>query len=92
LGHLLYRTDIKINFQRHLRMKSATYYLILLVLKLKGVKREFSKSPIDWTSPAEMDTEISPGVDLGQEVIHGREAKAVYAGIQAGSGAAGEYQ
>lgn len=29
-------------------MKSITYYVILLVLKLKGVKQDFSKSPIDY--------------------------------------------
>jgi hypothetical protein len=37
-----------------------------------------------------MDTEISLGVASRQEVIHGREAKAVHTGVQAGSGAAGE--
>lgn len=29
-------------------MKSLTYYLTLLVIKLKGVKKEFSKDPIDY--------------------------------------------
>ncbi|MCK5401096.1 MAG: alpha/beta hydrolase fold domain-containing protein [Flavobacteriaceae bacterium] len=29
-------------------MKSITYYIILLVIKLKGLKRDFSKAPIDY--------------------------------------------
>ena len=29
-------------------MKSITYYLTMLVLKLKGIKREFSKTPLDY--------------------------------------------
>lgn len=33
---------------RHMLMKSFTFYLTLLVIKLKGVKRDFSQDPIDY--------------------------------------------
>jgi CRISPR-associated protein Cas6/Cse3/CasE subtype I-E len=43
-----------------------------------------------WSSPAAVDTEISPDVGSEQEVIHGSEAKAVHRRVQAGSRSAGE--
>ncbi|PRY10656.1 acetyl esterase/lipase [Pontibacter ummariensis] len=44
-------------------MKSFTYYLTLLVIKLKGLKREFSKDPIDYRK-------------LRQEDVHTPNSKA----------------
>lgn len=37
-------------------MKSLTYYLTLLVIKMKGVKKEFSKDPIDYKKLRKEDT------------------------------------
>lgn len=52
-------------------MKSFTYYLTLLFIKLKGLKKEFSKAPINYKSLRKADVH-NPGSRVFQKFAHRR--------------------
>lgn len=35
-------------------MKSITYYILLIIIKIKGIKKTYSKSPIDYLALLKM--------------------------------------